>query len=50
MNKLKYACWFWKAVGSMIAANIVVLLDNGKRYRICEDPDELGYWLEEKED
>jgi hypothetical protein len=30
--------------------DLMDLLPKPKRYRICEDPDELGYWLEEVQD
>ncbi|AXN53379.1 hypothetical protein PBI_THONKO_70 [Mycobacterium phage Thonko] len=34
----------------MIWRLLAVLLDRGPRYRICEDPDQLGYWAEPIED
>lgn len=48
-------CDYLKGVTSAVVflgiITVAMLLeDTGKKYRVVEDPDELGYWLEEDDD
>ena len=46
MKQLAAWTMFFGVVTGMVIVNIMHLLPKEQKYRICEDPDELGYWVE----